>query len=559
MKLVWYSLAGLAVLAQVGRHDGETPERGIFSSRDTRHDAGHFSARGLTSCTDPHFASGVHGTRTESNPLQPQGHDPSGAIEYADASSVRGWAVDPDAGGKAIEVHVYLDGQFQKSLMANEPRPDLVAAGVLTSPNHGFHWDPPELDADTHAIAVWGLNQGLGENRQLTSSPAAIHPIPVVVGPDPWEEVLAPRHTYLHFPDAPVGSLSFKGRTRFYLGSSSHDGNSYQAIRVRRGSWKIETKPTLHNSRVDNPAFDDQVWLYDVLKDGRQLRGWYHAEEYRDHGSSPLIPPVLSDPGAVYTSNWSIGYAESTDGKKFIRGGRAWTCSANTAHPRNQVITSLSPSLLYKSRGEAGAGTPRVFPLGDYYYMYYTDLAGCDLDVDSTDDIVGHVKDSVGLHVARASIQSGGGPGTWLKWYAPPGSSTGSFSEPGLGGLSTPVVPDNMTDGYASTPSVSWNTHLERYLMVTLGRGGIYMRASIGLGENGIAWGQPQLLMGGPDPSQFHGGIPDEDEWIAYPTLMAPSGEIRETGRKCQVLWVLKQAGEPLVNRSLVRREVGFK
>ena len=63
-----------------------------------------------------------------------------------------------------------------------------------------------------------------------------------------------------------------------------------------------------------------------------------------------------------------------------------------------------------------------------------------------------------GIHVARAPINSFGS-GSWSKWY------NGSWSQPGLGGNSSAVV-GNDNNWFGNCGQVSWNTYLNRYIMV---------------------------------------------------------------------------------------------
>ena len=69
-----------------------------------------------------------------------------------------------------------------------------------------------------------------------------------------------------------------------------------------------------------------------------------------------------------------------------------------------------------------GAGDHSGVKVGSYYYMYYNPT------------------DPWGISVARASVSSGGKPGAWSKW------SSGSFSQPALGGIET-LLP-NITGTY---------------------------------------------------------------------------------------------------------------
>lgn len=89
-----------------------------------------------------------------------------------------------------------------------------------------------------------------------------------------------------------------------------------------------------------------------------------------------------------------------------------------------------------------GAGDPGFFQYGDKYYLFYAQK----------------YNGLSGLFVARAST-SDFGPGDWTKWY------DGSYSQPGIGGLQSPVIGNNSTSAYAQ-PTVSWNSYLNRFVIV---------------------------------------------------------------------------------------------
>ncbi|TMA63619.1 MAG: hypothetical protein E6J69_16700 [Deltaproteobacteria bacterium] len=471
----------------------------------------------------------------------------TGTIEQATATVVSGWAADRDANGNPITVHIYVDGTFRAFLTANQPRQDLVDAGLTTEPNHGFTWTPsPPLDGNLHAVAVYAINVGGGAaGVPLVGSPSAVNPLPVSL--DPPREVLGPQtNGLINFPDAPVGTITWKGVKHRYLGEG-HNLNSWQAIEQADGSWVVQTTPTLTQGTT---TFDDGVWLYDVVNGGTRVRGWYSAEEYRDHSRSPCVYACTGCP-CLYTTRWSIAYAESKNGDTFAKGGNGWGCPSTTKYPNNQVITSRVPSVLYTTTGSAGAGLPRVIQVGDFYYMYYTDLSATDSDPNSTvDPAVSDGKS--GLHVARAPVATYGCPGTWLKWKA------GAFVTPGIGGDSDSVIPDGVPDSYAGTPSISWNSALNRYVMITAGRGGFYMRTSVSVDANGIHWDQspPQQIMGGPEAATSS-GQPGE-EFLAYPTLLSTTGDVQTTGATAWLYYVLKRAPDQLTSRTVVRRLVRF-
>ena len=77
---------------------------------------------------------------------------PHGYVDALSATSVSGWAFDPDAGASSINVTVYVDRAVFATVSANTYRRDLVTA--LGSGNHGFSVDLSSLTKTSHAITV---------------------------------------------------------------------------------------------------------------------------------------------------------------------------------------------------------------------------------------------------------------------------------------------------------------------------------------------------------------------------------------------------------------------
>lgn len=174
-------------------------------------------------------------------------------------------------------------------------------------------------------------------------------------------------------------------------------------------------------------AFDScGAWLMGAYEDETVVRGWYHAE-----GSCPI---------AYQETRKTIAYAESYD------GGASFT-------KLGQIISAPGyiPDTLYDDEGDFS-----IVVNGDYFYLYF--LASRD----------GRT------HLARSLISSGGGPGTWVKWYQ------GSFSEPGLGGESDPLT----WQWEFQTPWVTWNSYLGRYIALNRRRGGW----ALSISEDGLNW-----------------------------------------------------------------------
>lgn len=153
-----------------------------------------------------------------------------------------------------------------------------------------------------------------------------------------------------------------------------------------------------------SPAFDwCGAWLNGAVRDGPVIRAWYHAEESCAYRTDPNNPATRK----------SIAYAESTD------GGRTF---AKPGYPNNLVITA-PPNSAPGAGGDWGEGDHRVLRVGDYYYLYF--VAARDYQV----------------RLARSLVTDGGKPGTWWKYFRPSPGTSGGFTEPGLGGQSSPIDP----------------------------------------------------------------------------------------------------------------------
>lgn len=106
-----------------------------------------------------------------SKTIQISGALPRGTLDIVSPGLISGWVYDADAGANPVSVHIYIDGEHRGSVLANDQRGDLVAAGVATDAYHGFTWNPPILSAGDHTVSVWAINVGGGGNPELHNSP----------------------------------------------------------------------------------------------------------------------------------------------------------------------------------------------------------------------------------------------------------------------------------------------------------------------------------------------------------------------------------------------------
>jgi hypothetical protein len=162
---------------------------------------------------------------------------------------------------------------------------------------------------------------------------------------------------------------------------------------------------------------------------------------------------------------------------------------------------------------------------GDYYlYVAYAYFSGS----------------GQAVRVARAQL--GADPLTFMKWYQDSPSSPGSFSQPGIGGLDSAVMPSTGCGSVLQdTPEISYNDDLGLYLMIFLCYsgpagarvGGWYYSTATSLDLED--WTAPQLIENSqypntmPCPGQTDGNDFDGD----HPSTLSPgaaSGHTKLTG-----------------------------
>lgn len=78
---------------------------------------------------------------------------------------IQGWAIDPDT-VDPINVHVYVDGQFKASAVANVDRPDVAASRPGYGGGHGFDVTLPVLGGSRN-VCVFGINTLSGSSNSL--------------------------------------------------------------------------------------------------------------------------------------------------------------------------------------------------------------------------------------------------------------------------------------------------------------------------------------------------------------------------------------------------------
>lgn len=129
-----------------------------------------------------HFYYGMDATleTATGSCVTPQNQPPTGNLDAADCTSVRGWAQDPDEPDKAVEVHVSFDAPFGDPsattvvVSADQKRDDLCTA--IGSCNHAFDVAIPAAlrNGAAHAVHVEAVDTAGGGAVALAGSPGSI-------------------------------------------------------------------------------------------------------------------------------------------------------------------------------------------------------------------------------------------------------------------------------------------------------------------------------------------------------------------------------------------------
>lgn len=89
-----------------------------------------------------------------------------GWLDHADAQTVWGWAVDAAQPAARVEVQLYIDGRFVASRLADDARPDVLAARHANDERHGFVFATPPLAPGEHEARVYVVHESARGTRR---------------------------------------------------------------------------------------------------------------------------------------------------------------------------------------------------------------------------------------------------------------------------------------------------------------------------------------------------------------------------------------------------------
>lgn len=90
-----------------------------------------------------------------------------GALDDADAHTLRGWVVDTSAPGRHVEVQLYVDGKLAAAGVADQRRADVGAAGTAPDGRHGFVFRLDTQPPGEHEARVYAVHPS-GDGRRRT-------------------------------------------------------------------------------------------------------------------------------------------------------------------------------------------------------------------------------------------------------------------------------------------------------------------------------------------------------------------------------------------------------
>ena len=92
----------------------------------------------------------------------------------AASRSIAGWAVNGADPWERVQVHLFVDGKFSGTQLAESSRPDVAAAGWARDEWHGYNFALPALSTGDHEVRVYALRASGGATRytlQLLGDP----------------------------------------------------------------------------------------------------------------------------------------------------------------------------------------------------------------------------------------------------------------------------------------------------------------------------------------------------------------------------------------------------
>jgi hypothetical protein len=413
------------------------------------------------------------------------------------------------------------------SLARAEPQPGgltvkslLFVLAILTVSNSAFAFDEKSQSSPNQAITF-----SVGPDEALS------YPTDLVNLPDEHTTILPPKHRFDPY---------------LFFSSSSLKGESGGAIALESFDLKTFDFPSGYQPHVMTPPIDFTTCksVYDpefdlnyaapgsVLQDPTLPPGnlimIYEAENHCPGSAASTTPPVWQRP--FYAT---VGFARSSD------NGKTWPQPVDSEFggaDRHPVLKGPVAQPPTNFPGNMGDAIPSGFVDRNFLYIVYSFTAGAQSDgliriarakLEGDDHESGEDQDSPGKNDHQL---------TFLKW------NNGAFSEPGIGGVDTGVLPASGCPGRQVMPELNYNDDLGLYLMIFVcnsnsvdGHAAWYFSTAASLERQD--WTEPQLIVNSRQPIISPCNLKDNSGSSFdgfYPSFMSPearAGHTRNSGR----------------------------
>jgi hypothetical protein len=105
-------------------------------------------------------------------------YNPKGNAEVISAEGrtlrASGWSLDPDDLTSPVEMHVYVNGQFSGSVIADGRRDDIAAAFPGAGSAHGWSWQMTVYAPGTDQVCVYAINRNQGTQNPLINCSSVV-------------------------------------------------------------------------------------------------------------------------------------------------------------------------------------------------------------------------------------------------------------------------------------------------------------------------------------------------------------------------------------------------
>jgi hypothetical protein len=82
-----------------------------------------------------------------------------------ETQTIAGWAVNVAEPWQRVEVQLFIDGKLIETQVAQQPRPDVLAAGWAKDEWHGYNFVVPGLSVGAHQARVYALHSSRNGGR----------------------------------------------------------------------------------------------------------------------------------------------------------------------------------------------------------------------------------------------------------------------------------------------------------------------------------------------------------------------------------------------------------